>query len=563
MSDTINDVFDLVPAIGDGTRWYDPPYRLLMWLSSGWRRKVQPQFLRTLLNKGVNYLLPFNQHDRDFAWPRDDRAHGIQIPPSEHVNVAGLWLVELFPPADLPALERGLARNGWDKPRLFAARDKGNRETLAGARAGNGSTWWHVASLIRKGSTWWGPDAIRSELPASFETVELRAIQVGDGLTALVCAFNLTDAAAKSLDEAWHTPHEPFMRYRPGSRPRSFDRHWGTFWKVQSVRRAIHDEARSWLTGRLPGFFGRRGEPQPSLDMLLLDQLDPTRPEPHNISREKSLARSDALRALAVDSRPVYHLTSDDMPKLLLDPVSPSMHQAMGEAPAWALWGKRDAVVEALGEDELAGYSGDVNRAIAHRLGENMYNLFVMMGVSRLLAIAAREQAAVRDSAANLHGKFRPKALRALRQSFLTLSLDLSSLHRDVKRFWERDWRWEGEARFVYTLAPMHRRADAKAGRKVEEPIDYNEALQDKHESTFANLIESDRDLREILSTVASLGASADSFKLGRLALWVAIVSLVIAVGTILVTEVGTTSILGWILAIVQNWINPGPAAPV
>ncbi len=381
----------------------------------------------------------------------------------------------------------------------------------------------------------------------------MRAIQVGDGLTALVCEFHLTDAATTSLDEEWHAPHEPFLLFPRGARPRSYNRHWGALWTVQSARRKMHDTAREWLSARIPGYFGGRDEPHPVLDLLLLDKFDPTRPEPANIAREKSQARSDALRALALDTRSPHQLTSDSLPKLVLSPVQPTMHQAMGEAPAWALWGKRDAVVKALGKDGLAGYSGDANRAIAARLVDHMYNLFVMLAVSRLLMIASREQARVRDTAAAIHGKFRPKALRALRRSLLTLSLDLANLRRDVEQFWERDWWWEGDAKFAYTLHPRERLNDLASGRTIEDPMDYNEAVRHSQRQLFAGLTDSDRDMREILSTVASLGASADSFKLGRMALWVSVVSLIVAVGTVFVAEISDTSILGWIASMLED----------
>ncbi|WP_431863942.1 hypothetical protein [Microbacterium algeriense] len=521
-------------------------------MSSGWRRKIQPRALLTLWNRGTNFLIPFNEHHRDFTWPLDDWMHNVRVPADEHVTVAGLWLVELFPPTELPALERAIARNGWDKRRPFTLEEEGNREALTRARSGGGSTWWRVASLVRKGSSWFVPDGIHTDLPPMFEAVELKAIQVGDGLTAVVSEFHLSAAAASSLDKEWHAPHEPFMRFPRGTRPQNYDRHWGAFWKVQTARSSLHGEARSWLASRVPGYFGRRHVPQPLLDLLLLDKLDPTRAEPANISRDTSVHRSNALRALALDSHSPYLLISDALPKMLLATTSPALHKAMGEVPTWTLWGKRDAIVKAMGKDPLAGYGGEADRAIADRLVGRMQNLFVMLAASELLTIAAREQAEVRDRAASIHGKFRPKALRELRRSFLTLSLDLASMQRDVKRFWQRPWYWEGDAKFFYTLTAREQRADREVGRKAKDPIEFNSSVRERQEELFSSLIDSDRDLRDILSTVASLGASADSFKLGRSALVVAIVSLIVAVGTILMADISDTSILGSLLDAVR-----------
>ncbi len=520
-----------------------------MWLSSGWRRRIQPARLLSAWNRGINYLIPFNEHDRNFTWPLDNWMHSVRVPNNDHVNVAGIWAVELFPPADLPALRRSIARNGWDRQRPLGGADAGNRETLARARSGTGTTWWRMASLVRKGSTWFALDGIRTDLPSAFETVQLRAIQVGDGLTAVIAEFHLSDTASNSVDVAWHTKHEPFMRFPRGRRPISYDRHWGTFWKVQSARVALHEEARTWLMDRLPGFFRRHREPHPLLDLLLLDKFDPTRAEPANISRDTSLRRRDAMRALGLDLFYPDQLLADDLPKLILGlPPRAGSYPAMGEASTWSLWGKRDAVMKALGDDALAGYGGDPNRAIAHRLVDRMYNLFVMLAVSDLLSVSAREQARIRDEAANKHGKFKPKALRSLRRSLLTLSLDLTTLRRDVRAFWERDWSWDGDPKFFFTPVGGSRRRNRKAGSDEETRTEFNASVRARQERDFARLVDSDRDLRDILSTVASLGASVDSFRLGRSALWVAVASLAVAIGTMLVAEVGPTSLLGWLL---------------
>lgn len=545
-SPEIDRSFDLVPFLGEGCRWYDIPYRLMTWLGSGWPRRVQPEALLSLWNLGINYLLPFNEHHRNLAWPLDDQTHSLLVPDQEHVTVGAVWLVELFPPTDLAALERALRRNGWDDSRLLGRPERGNREALARARAGTGSPWWRVAHLIRKGSLKWGAGAVRAELPNLFETADIRAVQVGDGLTALVCKFEVGDKAATALDEEWHSPHKPRMQFSLRSRPRSLDRRWAAFWNVQSVRRSMHDEARTWLTTNVPGYFGSRRKPQPALDLVLTEVFDPTSSDPSNDSGVSQPHR-EAFRALALDSHPVYRLTSAELPKLLLDRPQPSMHRAMQGASAWSLWGKRAAVVEAFGEG-LRAYGADSDRAIAYRVDERVYNLMVMLGISEMLGIATREQAQVRDTAARLHGKFRPKSLRALRKFLLTSSVDLAMISRDVKSFWDRDWRWEGEARFAYTLAPDHQLADAEAGRKTEDPVDLSATVQSRQEGVLATLLAADRDLRDILSTVASLGASVDGFRLGRVALFVAIVSLVTAVATVLASEISPTSILGWLV---------------
>lgn len=549
ISDEIAEAYDLVPEIGEGWRWYDPPYRLLSWLSRSWRRKLFPRSVLERFNLGVNYLLSYNAHDRDLAWSRDDPHHNLVVPTDEHVNMPGIWVVELFPPTEIPALERSIARHKWDRMRLRLEGREGNREMLERSRAGHGWTWWRIAELISPNSRWFVPNSVRTELPKEFDLAEFRAIQVGVGLTAVIAEFRLTDDAAMALDAEWHSAHEPQIVRKRGTRPRPLDRQWAAFRETQLVRKGLHDSARNYLASKLPGYFASNRRPQPLLDLLLLDKYDPT------VSRKRDLKWSNALRALGLSSHDIYHVKSTDLPKLLLDQVEGSLHEVLRDDPTWTLWGKRDAVVKALGEGGLSGYGSDLNRAIASRLVDNMYNVLVMLAVSSFLSITEEKYAGIRDKASRDHGKFKPRALKSLRRAILSLSLNLSSVHRDVSAFWERKWRRDGDAEFTYNEPPYLKSQDKAAGRDSMKPFSYNDELRRRHDEWFNALLQSDRDYRDILSTVASLGASADSYKMGRLALWVAVASLAVAVGAVLVADLGD-SLLGRLWQQIELWLG-------
>ncbi len=541
ISREVYETYDLVPEIGNGYRWYDYPYRILGWIVDGWLRRALPGSGRRWIFKGINYLHLFNEHDRNKARSLESLHHNVFVPEDEHVNVAGIWLVELFPPTELPALEAALARNGWDRPRPY---EDGNREALQRARSGSGAYWWRLVNIVGRDSKWFVPEGVSADLPDEIEYVALRAIQVGAGLTAVVAEVHLSDAAAKSLDIEWHRTHEPILLKDQG-RLQPLDRQWATFWEVQSARKRLHAAARDWLATRLPGFFALNNEPQPLLDLLLFDSIDPTVMSQDNQDRETSMKTHDALRALGV-SAPVFHqLLSSDLPKLVLSPLDGQMHQRLGNDPTWTLWGSRPAVVEAIGEDSLRGYGGnDQNRAIASRLVDNMFNLFVMISVSKFLKVTQAKYAVIRDQASKRHGKFKPKSLKHLRESFLRHSLNLTSVHRDTTSFWKRSWRWEGDAEFRYHSTPREKGEFRQNESPKQEPESFNDLLRKRHEKEFTELIEADRDYREILSTVASLGASADSYKVSRLALWVAVASLVVAIGTVVVSDVGSNSVV-------------------
>ena len=74
----INEAYDKVAEIGEGRRWYDLPYRLLSWLLSAWPKKVLSRRSRSGLDYLLNFLIPFNEHDRHKTQTSSGR-HGVTV----------------------------------------------------------------------------------------------------------------------------------------------------------------------------------------------------------------------------------------------------------------------------------------------------------------------------------------------------------------------------------------------------------------------------------------------------------------------------------------------------
>ncbi|WP_193215214.1 hypothetical protein, partial [Luteolibacter marinus] len=101
--------------------------------------------------------------------------------------------------------------------RRFLPIDERNHVMLARSRSGGGSVWWNLINVVRHDHNWFGMDAVRERLPPEFDYIELKAVQVGQGLTAVVAEFHLQDEAAQALDVEWHKQHEPLLLWE---RPR-------------------------------------------------------------------------------------------------------------------------------------------------------------------------------------------------------------------------------------------------------------------------------------------------------------------------------------------------------
>ncbi|MDG4835233.1 hypothetical protein O7631_01720 [Micromonospora sp. WMMD967] len=540
--------YSRVAEIGEGRRWYDLPYRVLdgFFRSRFW--KFVPQRLRELVTYFLSYLHAFNTHDRDKAWDLDDLLHNLNVPDSEHVYVPSLWVVELFPPSQFAALERAIKNGNWDRRRRLVRADESNRRHLELSRSGKGWTWWRLAEIAQSGSKAWFPDGTREVLPAHFDSIELKAVQIGAGLTAVIAKFRLTETAARQLDDAWHTKHEPQLVMGRGL-PKAENRHWASLRLTQEARRAYHDAARSWMAERCPGFFSFQREPQPLLDLLLMSGFDPLQED--RAGREIA----DALRALGFTSD-LMHRTSPSLPGILLSAVDGLLCRALEERRTWGLWGNTAKISAIPGY--LEEHGGDSNRAIAHIVDRRIRNFSVILAISGFLEVTEAEYAKLRDTARTRHGAFKAKRLHYLRRSLLTLSLDLTSVARDIDDFWTRNWHDGGDAQFILDYSPRIVEEDQKEGRERFEPINMNDDFRERQQKWFEKLIKADRDYREILATVASLGASADTYRISRVALWAAIASLIVASVTLLATEANDRNILGvvlsWLKRIVEAW---------
>lgn len=135
----------------------------------------------------------------------------------------------------------------------------------------------------------------------------------------------------------------------------------------------------------------------------------------------------------------------------------------------------------------------------------------------------------MRDNATGRHRRFSTTQVRKLRRALLNLSIDLAGMERDTKAFWARKSYWDPIVRFDHIEAPGHAEWLREKNLQVHDPIDFNKYIRKRQQRELRALVEADDAYRDIVSTVSALGASADSTRVGRLALIVAAASLIVA----------------------------------
>ncbi len=524
-NDSITRAFKAVPDAGSKwNRWYDIPYKIAWWPLKGWRKKVLPRVVQDSSLKLVNILLQFNVYEREKAWDKKDRHNNIQVPKDEHISMPSLFVVELYTANEARDLEEYIRKNGWDKQRHALHEKDTNIERLTRARREQGLSWWRLADIKDKHSKWFTPDAKVGRLPKEFNMVNLRAVQIGSGLTALVARFNLKDDYKNLLDEVWHSDHEPRIKFISG-KPRVLNRLFAAYETTQQSREKLHDHARDWVTEFCPGYFSKHNEQHISLDILFTDKFDPT-------NRSKKFPGhdiQDAFRALGIDMHETRRITSPELPGLLLQQADRMSEPNINTRRLWALIGKKSKIARLTDNFK---YYGDADSGVSHMAEDSMGYTLILLATKELLSSLEKQFSILRDQAQDSHSKFKVKSLNGLKNIIMDSSFILASIKQDIDKYLANE-SWHDKANLVVTIAPPFKNKLSDIYPDLES---FHQLVIKDMKGKYENLYKLDKDIRGILSTVANLGSSANSVVLGRWALAVSALSLLTAIAALVVS---------------------------
>lgn len=528
-------LFRLVPEIGLGWRWYDVPYRFLEWWLESWRRYVVPPVLRRLINRGKNFFLAFYEYDFYKDDPLDGPLENLTIPEKMQLLQGGIWTIELFPPSQFKTLERSFQRNGWNIS-YFTSIDEPSSQKLRRAREGRGFGWSLIGTISRFDSKYLLPDVKHEDLPKEIEYIKLTAIQLGTSVTALVAFFQLSDAGVSSLDRVWRKTHEPTLTWKGFHRPRVTNRYFASIEATQHERMRIHNLARKWVSLRCPGFFSSKGNVHPVLDLNLFKGFDP-------LLEGSSRETRDAMRALGLGD---WELEKYISPQLKGTTLIPTFCQNGPHEPLKNCWSIAGEYRKVVNENERPGYGDKPYSAgmIGHMFGDAASAFLLHLAMNSYLSEQNATYSLSRDLASTRHRRFKARKARKLSFELLETGLDLPAVARDSRYLISKRWYVNIEVQVV--PAGLH-----KANM---EPFDLIELFNKNREAGFQELIEQDESYRTVLSTVAALGASADAAWTGRVALFVAAGSMIVATITLLITQTSDTSLLSSFI----EWLGRG-----
>ncbi|MCC3271106.1 hypothetical protein MUG94_10365 [Arthrobacter gengyunqii] len=511
--DEVDRQFRLVPVIGTGRRWYDVPYSLLNVLFVGRRYWAKmPKAARRAINRLQNWLLIFNHYDREKIAHPHDPLYNVVVPEDEKVSLPYFWLVEYYSPSHAEDLARRIGSRKWSRADFI--RTEGADDAVRQGRQRDGSLGVQdIATLVSHDYQGFFPSAVRMRLPDPFKTISLRLLPLGSALTAVVARFDLTDAAAASLDDALRAEYRPRL-CRVKGRLHVRQRMYVALEAVQMKREELHQAGRNWLANELPGLFAIEARAShPVLDLLFTQRFDPfSRKE-----RDRNDMNFD--RALGLNKSPLTLIHSPEWKRVrVMDYAFETSNREVRDS-GLAMVAKYD---DALGRKNEFKYRGDERseQGIMIDLDFGAPGLITRFGLFELLRIKQIAVARARDQASSMHSRRPVTSAKKLRESVLRSSLDMATVARDIQSLAASANRYEW---VVPELATRRRETDRWGKSKKGLLKDWaNRQAEDAR-----RLADLDRELLNILDLSSSLNASIEGIRSQRWSLFVALLSLV------------------------------------
>jgi len=244
-----------------------------------------------------------------------------------------------------------------------------------------GLEWWTLGAFAGPKSLARHPDARRKKLPAEFDGVVFEAVQIGDGVTAVVATFHTVAAAAG----------------RVGTRH----------------RRSMHDAARRFLAQTCPGLFAVGNEPQPLLELFLF-------------------AKREVTPGKLTNGEPSAELPAMDLPRM---PAASGSY--LEQTRTWLLRAQRQAFIDQA-HPRMQNSAITDDWAIVRYVREAIGDYVLRLSISELLCAYHSHYAQIRDRAPRRRASVRMKHMREQRANLLVLSVNVRTTERAITQFNER-----------------------------------------------------------------------------------------------------------------------------
>lgn len=515
-------------------------YKFLYKIGSKSNSKVYPKFINEFIFNKRNELLQKDMHDLNKRESLENPISNLIVPKEEVINIPCIWAIEFYPPSELDILKDIFNQKGWDKINKYF-NQKSHNDVLKSFRATQNFGWWKLATFQAKNSKYIIPNSIRTNIPIIFDYIDLHAIQVGSSLTAIMGKFSLNEAFSDELTEEWHKQYEPQMVKTNGI-TKNLNRKEVATREIKAKKNSAYSSIRRWMRNNLPGFFSTNNQKQPLFDLNLFEIVD----------SQSKYEYMDAYYAIGLD-RDSIQITTPELPNVYLTETESSIYQSEDITPLWTLWGNRKNIFESLKHNQEQPIGLDSKQSLCNYIDRiAKYNL-LLLAMTSFLNSLEKIHSESRDQAIRDHNKFNVESLKKLRNNFFTISLNLSSLQQDLISYWDFINNYHKILHFDLKFVKADSFKDTNS--KQEQVLDFNKMLEKRHKKTIKRLIDTDKNYRNIINSITSISVSEDNSKIGRMAIYVSISSLIVAGITLLFSDIGSKSIIQRLISYILSLI--------
>ena len=490
--------------VGEGTRWYDWPYRKINWLLNGKRAKIIPKKLARFLRLQLINIEKFNEYEGyNLVTDKDSQYYMNSISEDNKIDFSIFWAVEFFTPTNIKQLDKVLKDL---KIQQIDDRDYPSEtidEVLEIFRNENTTGEFTIGYFTSQAANQPEESGFVTKLPSEFETISLSGVQVTSSITAVIVRFNLKSEYEKKLNSLLHMDNKASYKFRDGLL-RVYNRGFTKYNRIQEFIEDTHKSAKEWMTHTLKGHFASSGEDLPIFEFYLTER------------NKKNTERESVMHSvLGVDEYGFGKYQHIDHPSLYY------YHNSLGEDKDLFIGDKSsfyESLVDKYGEEWFEIQAKDKPTAIFKTINRELSSNILLLAMTRLLKSWTRLYSQERDRISEAEEKFKIKNLKLIRNNLTSLSFNISNLNNEFDYY-----RRSREKRLFSKFLSVHSHNEDFRGKSL-----HKETL-DNQKRMITELVKMDKNYRNIISSIASIGETIENYKISRLALLVALVSLIVS----------------------------------
>ncbi|NQZ04241.1 hypothetical protein [Idiomarina sp.] len=352
----------------------------------------------------------------------------LDLPESEKPRLAGIWVVELYPPSHTSKLRDSIKSIGWDEDTIGK---KKLAQWLDDTRYGRSAGWINLGPVTNPQNI--SDFSLRSAtLPDNTNCAYPYLVSITPSLTALITLFILNESDSEDISLTIRREYQKkqtevvkkntvtMLRYLLLGNAKFFARktRYPNQIREETVKQVIarHTETCvSWISERFPGVFSSSSKTGdfPTACLVLTEEITPFTEQARKILKLRGLRLSEPFGGWQVAEHPSLNF------------YTPSSFDSEGKRLTFS--GKRSEVL-----DDSDSQQQTCNHSIATSLQGEILPIISEWATSALLDKYCEDLSGMRDDAANI-GKFNPlQDLRRLRALSHTTLYDISMCVKEL-----------------------------------------------------------------------------------------------------------------------------------